>query len=270
MTRATAFTAGSLAAIRSGEHPTIPAFSSWRACARWVKQRWLAAGPSLAEWEARLRRLVAEPIARSLPWIPREDAVVIDVGANVGLYTEGLLAARPGLRAYLFEPVRRYHSRCVQRHAGRASVRCENLALGDENATLTIWKPLHNPGGNSLATELVFQRMDSMCFRPEEVECRVFDDYAREVGLEHADFVKVDTEGYDYRVLRGMLGFLELSERRPVLLVELLARSLHNDWEGQREVVEELYRLGYDRVDLDRLAGVEDVLFVPRGRRRVA
>jgi FkbM family methyltransferase len=236
--------------------------------ARLLRHRWLVRGPTQAEWEQRLRRVVAESVAQTLAWLPKEGARLVDVGANVGLYAELVRQERPDLRAWLFEPVDAHFRRCRERFRGAEErITVERMALGDVDATMTIWKPKHNPGGNLLTTELKRRRETYMDFRPEEVRCRVFADYAREHGIGEVDFVKSDTEGFDYRVLRGMLPWLERCERKPVILAELLAPHVHHDFPAQLEVLERLYALGYARVDLAGMQDVQDFLFVPAGRR---
>jgi FkbM family methyltransferase len=231
-----------------------------------LRYKWFGRGPSQGEWEARLERVVAETIEQSLPWIPRENGVFLDVGANIGVYTEHILRERPAARAYLFEPVLAHFEKCRARFAHNASVTVEHCALGDEASVSTIWKPKHNPGGNVIDAEIVARRRGFMDFKPEEICVRVFDEYAREKAIDRVDFIKSDTEGYDYRVLRGMLPFLRRIERKPVILAELLSPAFHPDYEGQLEVLRALYGLGYGEVDLTGMDDVQDFLFVPAGR----
>jgi FkbM family methyltransferase len=235
-----------------------------------LRYKWFGKGPSQGEWEARLERVVAETVAQSLPWIPDRNAVFLDVGANIGVYTEHILRERPTARAFLFEPVLVHYERCRVRFAANENVVVEHCALGDANAVSTIWKPKHNPGGNVIDAEIVARRRGFMDFKPEEIRIRVFDEYAREKKIEHVDFIKTDTEGYDYRVLRGMLPFLKRCQRKPVILAELLSPAFHPDYAGQLDVLRGLYDLGYQEVDLKGMENVEDFLFIPEGRSPVS
>jgi FkbM family methyltransferase len=193
------------------------------------------------------------------------------------VYSEQVLRARPRARAWLFEPVKQHFERCRERFADRPGVVVENLALGDDAGEKTILKLKHNPGGNTLVHELAERwrsghenaggsAESAMDFRPEPIQCCVFDDYAREHGIDRVDFVKSDTEGFDYRVLRGMLGFLERCDPRPVIVAELWRSDIFPDYAGQMEVLESLYALGYGRVDLSEMNLAQDFLFVPKGR----
>ncbi len=234
--------------------------------ARHLRYKWFGRGPTDEEWELRVRRLVTESVERALPWIPLRGARLVDVGANIGIFTELVQRERPDLEAWLFEPVERHHARAQARFAGQPRVHVERLALGDVDAPMTIWKPKHNPGGNLLTEKMMRDREDHMDFRPESVRCRVFSEWAREQKIERVDFVKIDTEGFDYRVLRGMLAFIAASDSKPTILAELMPREMHHDWEGQAEVLERLFALGYARVDLSKMRDFEDFLLIPAGR----
>jgi len=250
-------------------NPKEPLLPRVLARLRMMRYRWFGRAPTLEEWESRLERVVSETVAQSLRWIPEHGGSFVDVGANVGIYAERVLRDRPDARAWLFEPVRAHYERCRDRFRGNPNVVVEHLALGDASGPTTIWKPKHNPGGNVIDEEIVERRRGFMDFRPEAIECRVFADYAREHGIDRVDFVKSDTEGYDYRVLRGMLPFLGPCEPRPVILAELLREDIHPDFAGQLDVLERMYALGYHRVDLDFKEDVQDFLFVPEGRQAV-
>ena len=236
---------------------------------KFLRYRMFGRGPTRAEWEQRLRRIIVPTVTESLRWIPRDGGSFIDVGANCGIYAENVLQERPGARAWLFEPVRDHFESCVARVGGRPGVVVENVALGTAERPTTIYKLKHNPGGNIIDEEIVARRRSYMHFRAEKIRMIVFDEYAREHGITQVDFVKTDTDGYDSRVLQGMLGFLAGCDPKPVILAELLNEATHPDFAGQLAVLEELYRLGYGRVDLTGMDDVQDFLFVPAGRRPI-
>ncbi len=218
-------------------------------------------------WEARIQRIVASEVERVLPYFP-DDGVIVDVGANVGIFTSTLLAKRPNARAFCFEPVHEFYERCKTRFADNPNVVVENLALGDVSGSSTIYKPAHNPGGNSIVKVQVdkFSSKNAVLWSEEPVEVRIFDDYARQKKLTRVDLVKTDTEGHDYAVLKGVVPFLERTGARPVILSELLAKSLHHAWDEQAAVVARLDALGYEHADLDSMREIDDILFVPKGR----
>ncbi len=231
---------------------------------------------TLEEWIARHREVVRRDVDRILPYIP-EDGIFLDVGANVGLFTEAVLEQRPGATAILFEPVERYHRLCTERLGDRPNVTIHHLALSDADEERTIYKPKHNYGGNSVVTEIMFDRREVAEVRPdtvmeeETIRCRRFEGFSLEHGIDAVDFIKTDTEGFDYAVLRGLLPFLERTSKLPVILSELLEESFHPHGAQQREVVDRIAALGYDPIDMSQMRSkVEDFLFVPSGHNQPA
>ncbi len=224
---------------------------------------------SLADWEKHHAEHVAEDARRVIEHLPQGGSF-IDVGANLGLFSEALLAQRPDARGWLFEPVSDLYERCRARFEGNERIVIENFALSNEEGETTIWKARHNPGGNSLVYELMYDRRDvaevtdKTVHDEETIRTRLFDDYAREHGIEQVDFIKTDTEGADYRVLEGMLSFIEGCDPKPVILSELMEEAYHPFWQEQLAVIERLYELGYQEVDLSAMKKIDDILFIPR------
>lgn len=224
---------------------------------------------TLDEWIERHREVVQRDVDRIIRYLP-DEGTFLDVGANVGLFTEAVLAHRPNATAILFEPVERYHRHCVERLGARPNVTIHRLALSDTDEERTIYKAKHNYGGNSVVTELMFDRRENAEVRPdtvmeeETVQCRRFDGFSLEHGIDQVDFIKTDTEGFDYAVLRGLLPFLKRTGQLPVILSELLAESFHPYAKQQREIVDQVVALGYEPIDMSGMQNkVEDFLFVP-------
>lgn len=227
---------------------------------------------TLEEWIEHHRQRVQRDIAEILRYIP-EDATILDVGANVGLFTEAVLAHRPRAKAILFEPVERYYRLCVERLGDRPNVRIHHVGLSQANESLPIYMTPHNYGGNSVVKELMFDSRENTLVPPGTVlgegviHCRRFDELSLELGIHEADFIKTDTEGFEYSVLRGMLPFLQRVPRLPVILSELLMESFHPYGVEQRAVVEDIVGLGYHPLDMEGMTErVADFLFVPLDR----
>lgn len=222
----------------------------------------------LEAWEAKHRLTIRADLEAVWEHLP-EDLLFVDVGANVGLFSEAILERRPKARGWLFEPVGEMHARCAARFAADERIRLENFALSDEEGEATIYKARYNPGGNSLVHELMYDKREvsevteNPGHREETIRMEVFVDYAARVGLERVDFIKTDTEGFDHRVLSGMLDFIAKCDPKPVILSEFMNEEYHPFWEDQKAVIEALYELGYQRIDFSKMGKVGDHLLLP-------
>ena len=84
-------------------------------------------------------------------------------------------------------------------------------------------------------------------------------------------FIKIDVEGSEYLVLRGMLDSLRTWTPRPVILCEVGWGTSHPKWDEELDVFAELKTIGYSICDLKgqeidetAIAGTTDVLFLPK------
>lgn len=139
----------------------------------------------------------------------------VDVGAHVGLYTIAAAFALPGRgRVLAFEP----------NPAARAQL-LENLALNGCDNVIVSGKAVADAVGETLlhvpaTPDPSFSSLEPGRFaegEPVRVETTTLDREVEAAGLAPA-VVKVDVEGAEFAVLRGME---RTFTRRPVLLVEV-------------------------------------------------
>lgn len=183
-------------------------------------------------------RETMEAFARLIP----AGGTVIDVGGHIGyvsMYFASLVG--PTGRVFVFEPGpdnQRYLRRNV---AGLPNVEWADRAVSDESGEATLY--CDNLGGqnNSLvadfnALERNANRSGIAAERTEvKVESTTLDDFCAERSLK-PDFIKIDVEGAELRVVRGMGSIL--AGARPRLMIE------KNDWKDDA-LERELAQAGY-------------------------
>ena len=162
---------------------------------------------------------------------------VLDVGANLGLYTV-LLARRagPNGRIVAFEPDPELADLLRENCAlnGCANVDVHAVALGQRNERLRLHRLVLNSGDNSLGAR------DGGWFREQvEVEVVALDAYLPDL---RADFVKIDVQGWEVDVLRGMERLLAAGPR---LYVEFWPWGLRRAGRTPEELVAFLTDRGY-------------------------
>lgn len=137
-----------------------------------------------------------------------DDAVLVDVGANVGDYSALMLARGPRVRVHAFEPSAAAFARLEQRHGATPQVRLNRLALSSEPGTSILHSDSEGSTIGSLETLASPIRPFDARF-DEEVRCSTLDLYCAEQGIERIHFLKLDVEGHELSVLRGAQGLLE-------------------------------------------------------------
>jgi FkbM family methyltransferase len=181
-----------------------------------------------------LRHTVLAPFERELAVIPQylsPDAVAVDVGANVGLYTA--VMARRAARVLAFEP----HPDCAAHLRALRLARCEvvEAALSDTDGQSVLRVPCEGRGDVSALGTLAAAnelRGGTNAGRVREIPVRTLRlDVALAERLAAAErpgaadkigFIKIDVEGHERAVLQGAAA--TIARHRPVLLVEIEAR----------------------------------------------
>lgn len=144
--------------------------------------------------------------------------VALDIGANLGLVSLQL-AQRVGSKGavHAFEPSPRLSSFLERTIKGNPTLNIVHhpIALGREKSEL----PLHVPFGNAGAATL---KSDGQQVAETSVSVPVFalSEFADEIGLSRADFIKIDVEGFETEVIQGAVEFIKKSRPKVIVLEE--------------------------------------------------
>jgi FkbM family methyltransferase len=136
--------------------------------------------------------------------LPRCD-VVLDVGAHVGDWTALALSINPGLAIHCFEPSASTYSQLAARHGGAANVKLNPMGLSAEPGEAR----LHLFQGQSDTSSLYAGAGFTPSAGTETIRLDTLDRYCDANQLARIDYLKIDTEGHEFAVLRGaqtMLG----------------------------------------------------------------
>ena len=186
-------------------------------------------------------------VAHLIPrWLP-PDGVAIDVGANIGLFTLVMAhTVKSGKgRVIAAEPDIQVFER-LQQHLmmnGVDSVLLIKAALGSEAGRLilhTYRTDTPNGGGATLAP---VQAGDARTIAIE-IPVHTLDDITREQRLKRLDLIKIDTEGWDFNVLRG--GIEAIRRFQPAIIFEYTRGGWSAAHASPEEAKRWLVDLGYD------------------------
>jgi FkbM family methyltransferase len=153
-------------------------------------------------------------------WIQlcRRSDVILDIGANTGVYSLVAEALNPRARVYAFEPVARVYEKLVANMALNGfAVRCRELALSSYDGhgtiydlpvehiyTVTVNKNTYPPDWPVKETRIVTKRLAT---------------FIKEEQLARIDLIKLDVESHEGEVLEGMGEYLR--RMMPTLLIEV-------------------------------------------------
>jgi len=177
--------------------------------------------------------------------------VALDIGANVGFLTREFASlVGPQGRVFAFEPDPATFA-CLAYNTRRfPQVRLSGLALSDRNESTTLY--LHPTSGMSNSLVNAWEGA-----RPLEVESSTLDAWARAAQAGKIRLIKIDVEGAEAHVLRGMAETLRAHEDLH-LIMEFCPKNL-----GGAAVEEEIFALlqgqGYDVQIITAEGGLKSV-----------
>jgi FkbM family methyltransferase len=189
------------------------------------------------------------------------DMTFVDVGANVGLYS-ALALSTPGFRGCVLaiEPHREsrlYLQKTLQSNAAPAGAAliCE-LAASDRAETLTLYQNPENKGDNRVYP-------DPLLKGEETIGADTLDNICRRHGISTTQFIKIDVQGAEAKVLRGASGLLAAS-RECILMSEFWPYGLARCGADGLEYLEMLRNFGFQLYELTDKSGVPTPVASPR------
>lgn len=145
-------------------------------------------------------------------------ATILDIGAHRGVYALAAKCLNPRARVIAFEPLEPSFRRLMKNaELNGFQIEGEQLAVSDSNGRAVLFQPLVQ---HALASIERPPRGKSV---PIQVATTTLDDYARRNQLSSIDLVKIDVEGHEAAVLRGMSQIL--ARWRPAVLIEVLTED---------------------------------------------
>jgi FkbM family methyltransferase len=192
-------------------------------------------------------------IARSM--LPEDEPVVVEVGSNIGASILHVAAERPTVELVCFEPSDRFRPILARNlaAAGLPSAPVIADALGPVPSIATLYN------NESTASMVHDAYADHSGRGSQSVNVTTLDIVlARKARV---DLIKVDTDGYDFEILRG--GTELLGRTRPILFFEL-APGLLDDAVAD---LTWLQSLGYRRLACIAPGQRQDVLGVTEAPR---
>jgi FkbM family methyltransferase len=130
---------------------------------------------------------------------------VIDVGANIG-YTAQLFAravAAPH-RVHAFEPEQRnfrWLGRAIERANLGDRIVAHHMAVGSQDGMVDLWNNTGHHADHRIATDRLRASVDGPTQR---VPITTIDSYVARSGGPPVSFVKIDVQGFEAEVVRGM------------------------------------------------------------------
>ncbi|MDF3076444.1 MAG: putative family methyltransferase protein [Sphingobacteriaceae bacterium] len=148
-----------------------------------------------------------------LPELSTRNPVIVDVGANTGLFTIRMKQLYPGATIHCFEP---YHPNFLQltsnvESSGFADVRLHPFGLGGNTRTEKLFIHDKNIGGHSILPQFedrAYTQVELLSLKEAFSMC----------GISKCSLLKLDCEGAEYEIIKNIDA--ELAQRVDKIIFE--------------------------------------------------
>jgi FkbM family methyltransferase len=195
-----------------------------------------------------------EPI--TLEWISgfAKDDVLIDIGANVGMYTIWAAKTR-GARVFAFEPESQNYSllnRNIFLNGLEKRVNAYCLALSDSGGLSQLHLSNFTAGGSchSLGEQVDFKHEPMKPAFSQGCVSATLDDLVASGAVPEPDHIKIDVDGFEPKVIAGARRIVEGSKLRSLLI------EVNQNLQDHMQMVATLNELGF-RHDPAQVAAAE-------------
>jgi len=152
--------------------------------------------------------------------LARQAETVVDLGSHIGTYALMAADANPHARVFAVEANRANFERLAGHAAPYSNITPVQAAIADHHATLWFcMDPLNTGGGYLSETPAV----DRECY---PIETRTLGELCRAESISQVDLMKIDVEGYEYRLLTGADDFWRCTSPKH-LIVEIARDTQH-------------------------------------------
>ena len=172
---------------------------------------------------------------------------IYDIGANIGIMSLFFgRAAGFGGKVYAFEPNPKSIS-IIEEHLtinNLENVQVHEIAVGCNRGKDTLIVHRGRRGSGTLNEKIKSKFEAGGNNQYYEVEVFPLDEYVKVKRLPTPDFVKIDTEGYEYQCLLGMEEIL--SRHHPDLYIEMHGATLEEKINNAQQIVQHLKSNDYE------------------------
>ncbi len=131
---------------------------------------------------------------------------VFDVGANIGNWTKNVLGINPDVAIHCFEPSKATFNKLKEKQ-WPSNVVLNNVGIGEVEGTMDLCIVDEGSGLNSLYPRKGVEQ--ALSNKKESVQITTIDDYCAKNEISRIDLIKVDVEGHELSVFKGMSQMLE-------------------------------------------------------------
>lgn len=167
----------------------------------------------------------------------KDNMTIVDAGAHDGTYAEYIFNLNPSVTIHCFEPTASAFAELKTRLAkeiktGKLTANNAGLSTEIGEAELFIYNELDQRNSLHLNPAHDF---DSSLLHKEKIKLTTLDDYIERNKISHIDFLKIDVEGHEAKVIEGAASSLKKK------IIKCVQFEYNNNWAAAGFTLENVF-----------------------------
>jgi FkbM family methyltransferase len=183
---------------------------------------------------------------------------VLDIGANIGQFTNTISALLPKAKIYSFEPIPECFEKLCISVKNHDNVKTFNIGLGAESGKISFQYNDFSPASSFLVSTSRLKESFPVADKASSMNVNIsrLDDISKELKIGKSLLAKIDVQGYEDKVLAG--GEVTLKQSK-VIIVETSFEKLYEDQPLFDDIYHLLINWGFSYVgNVDQLEDPKD------------
>lgn len=160
-------------------------------------------------------------------WImlSKKSHVILDIGANTGIYSLVAKTVNPSSEIYAFEPSRNTFSKLIQNiSTNQFNIRSFDIALSNTTGTSTFYDSFDPNQTSASMSDKMHQLWENFNVNSYEVKTIKGIDFVTQNNIKSIDILKIDVEMFEPQVIEGFGDVL--FKHRPYIFIEVLSNDI--------------------------------------------
>lgn len=140
----------------------------------------------------------------------KSEIIIFDVGANIGEYTKQIknIFGNLPIRIYSFEPSKSTYTKLKQNIGEQKNIFIYNIGFNDEDIVTNLYSNESSSGIASIYQRNL-QHLETKLDQVDTIELTTVDNFCAKHSIPFIDFLKIDVEGNELKVLQGAKKMIE-------------------------------------------------------------
>jgi FkbM family methyltransferase len=163
---------------------------------------------------------------------------VIDLGSNIGQFTNTISALLPNAKIFSFEPIPSCFTQLCSSVKKNSNVRTFNLGIGSESGVISFQQSKFSAASSFLIATDKLKESFPHIGESNNIDVTIarLDDVVRDLEIGNSLFIKIDVQGYEDKVLAGGE---QTIRRSKVIIIETSFEKLYN----QQPLFHDIYNI---------------------------